>query len=364
MAEQAQRSEATVGLTGVRTLRETQLGALYAGQDANRNQAVWVKDVAPKLDPALVERAREAFEREIRAVFRSELPALVKPLETELRKGGGYVVFPAPEARKLTPLGVGVSDLASEDAASLLGAVCEVLAELAGEGLTFAVLPVPYLFRHQDGSLAWMPATFHYLQEQLGIAPAVTTQEPLLVAPEIREGRADERSLVYSVAAWGYLLLAGPENRGSLESIAAGTRPRPLYMINAGVPPDYAQALERGLRPDPRDRYQTFGEFAAALARAPRPQTVEAGPQSRFGQLWAAGPLSWIPLPVAIVLAILGLVFAGFRLYPLARDSFGAPPDPTKNEIYSAPSGTFTPDDAPKRRLEDDLLKGPSGAQR
>ena len=360
MSAPSDRTGATVGLARVRTLRATNVGTLYAGSDGNRNQDVWAKELATQLEPAYIERAKEAFERELRALFKSASHAVVKPLEIQLTPGANYAVFPDAEAEELTPIGLVTAAVPPDEAGALIRSACEVLVELHEQGVTFAVLPVPYLFRRKDGSLAWHAGHFHYVEEQLGIAPAAVTQEPLFVAPEIQQGHADERSLVFSVAAWGYLMLAGPENRGSLESAVSGTRPRPLYMINDAVPSEYAQALERGLRGDPNDRYQTFAEFVAALARCPQPVAVAEEKESRLAQMWGEGPLRRIPFPVALCLAILGVVFAGVMAFVNFGGSLLPGPDPKENEIFVAPEGEGMRPPPPTDMLSDDLEQSQS----
>jgi serine/threonine-protein kinase len=93
-------------------------------------------------------------------------------------------------------------------------------------------------------------------------------------APEqIQGGTVDARTDQYALAASAYELLAGqpPFRRDStlavLNAHLTGTMP-PLSTRRPGLPPGVDAVLARGLAKEPRLRYRSCGEFAAALGAA------------------------------------------------------------------------------------------------
>lgn len=99
-----------------------------------------------------------------------------------------------------------------------------------------------------------------------------TMGTPLYVSLEQAKDASDvdARSDLYSVAVMLYELLCGhtpfvPTNMAELYIHLAITQPRSLDELRA-LPPGLAAVVHKGLEKDRADRYQSAGEFAAALA--------------------------------------------------------------------------------------------------
>jgi eukaryotic-like serine/threonine-protein kinase len=96
---------------------------------------------------------------------------------------------------------------------------------------------------------------------------------PAYMAPEQARGATvDHAADLYSLAAIAYRCLTGhaPFSGGELPDIlyrVVHTPPRPASSL-AKLPPDVDLVLAIGLAKDPRDRFATAGELAAALADA------------------------------------------------------------------------------------------------
>lgn len=98
---------------------------------------------------------------------------------------------------------------------------------------------------------------------------------------QVKEGRADERSDVFSAGATLYRLLTGarfPDVFARTEALADG-RPDPLlpaHRLNPAVPEALAGALQRAMRLKPEDRHASAADFRAAWRRAAvKPITAE-----------------------------------------------------------------------------------------
>jgi serine/threonine-protein kinase len=94
---------------------------------------------------------------------------------------------------------------------------------------------------------------------------------PSYMAPELIRGqKADARSDVFGLGAVFYELLSGRRafnGKGITQIVMAliSSEPTPLAQLAPNVPAPVARIVERCLRKDPAERYQSAGELYAAL---------------------------------------------------------------------------------------------------
>jgi serine/threonine-protein kinase len=124
-------------------------------------------------------------------------------------------------------------------------------------------------------------------------------------------GGTDERSDLYSLGATLYVLLTGVVPP-SATNMAAGAQMPGVKRLNAGVPERYAKVIERALRLQAKDRYQSVDEMYLALFG--RPLTTAPVSRRTTGAP-AAAPATgrrpgWMPLLIGI-----GLLIAGSGLW-------------------------------------------------
>lgn len=101
-------------------------------------------------------------------------------------------------------------------------------------------------------------------------ATATVAGTPHYMAPEQFDGRADERSDIYSVGCLLYECLTGtPPFEGTMAAqlLAHRNHPRPdVREITSQVRAPLAAVVQRAMAIDPADRYQSVHEMLAALA--------------------------------------------------------------------------------------------------
>lgn len=203
------------------------------------------------------------------------------------------------------------------------------------------------------------------------------------ISPEAIEGlEVDHRSDVYSLACTAYHLLSGqpPYAATTMTSLMAAHLHRPVPAIT-DLAPDLPEALNgvfaKALAKDPDERFQTCGEFVAALRGAvdgdapdpayagtllapTRPHRTTAAPTfhstaSEAGPTRSPRPWSWSTAVLACSAVVLAAAVAALVVF-LPRGEQGsaapqavAPTVSTKAVTRSvAPSSTASPSPAPQ----------------
>jgi Domain of unknown function (DUF6777)/Protein kinase domain len=101
----------------------------------------------------------------------------------------------------------------------------------------------------------------------------IATGTPYYMAPEQTEGRADERSDIYSAGVVLYELLSGRvpypyDSPGRLFAAQVSEPPARITTLRSDVPPPLEEALRRALASDPAERWPTADAWAGALTAA------------------------------------------------------------------------------------------------
>ncbi len=123
---------------------------------------------------------------------------------------------------------------------------------------------------------------------------------PLYMSPEQCRGtsQVDARSDIYSFGLILYQMTSGElpfmsEGMGELFDMQMNRPPPPLESKVPGVNPALSAAIERALRKDPAERFQTMGEVQRALLAAlsvASPSAARPGPRPRVATPIAAVP--------------------------------------------------------------------------
>jgi Tol biopolymer transport system component len=275
------------------------MAVVYLARDLKHDRDVAVKVVRPELAAAI---ARVRFLREIEIAARlrhphivplydsGELPADPDPGEPDASLL--YYVMPYEAGRSLRERLDSGTAHSVDEAVRILREVGEALAHAHQHGIVHRDIK-------PDNVLL---SGGHALVTDFGVARAVTEAAtgaaagsgstalgtPTYMAPEqVAPGaRVDHRADLYSLGVLGFELLAGhPPFAGDgppSPRKRAGAM-RDLRRARPNLPPALVGALARCLAERPGDRWQSAGEFLAALEAISEPATVPAGARQRTG---------------------------------------------------------------------------------
>jgi serine/threonine protein kinase len=176
----------------------------------------------------------------------------------------------------------------------------------------------------------------------------IATGTPYYMAPEQTEGRADERSDIYSAGVILYELLAGRvpypyDSPGRLFAAQISAPPAPITSIRDDIPPALDHALSRALATEPNERWPSAEAWTEALTskEIPPPAPVP---------LTGTDPDMLRTLAPAEIAAAKAAAGEGAAPGPEpAPPAAAAPPPPTPPPLPAAPP-TPTPGEDERRR--------------
>jgi len=170
----------------------------------------------------------------------------------------------------------------ADEARTIGAAICRALAAVHAAGVVHQDLKAHNVMRESGGRVV---LTDLGLGSRLsGSAwPGPAGGSPLYLAPQLFEGqRSPPVSDIYSLGVLLFHLTSGRypvEGADRLEIERAHKERRRIRLrdVRPSLPPDFVQVVERALARDPAERYQTAGDFEAALV-----STTTASGRSRF----------------------------------------------------------------------------------
>ncbi|KXP08715.1 protein kinase domain-containing protein [Tsukamurella pseudospumae] len=159
--------------------------------------------------------------------------------------------------------------LSAELVVDIVGAIADQLDSWATEGLVYGTVQSSEIDVLLDGDVLVAAALTGFPSPPEVLRPTVLMANARYIAPELLRGNPFSPSVdQYSLACTAFELMTGTE------PFAAGTVAETMARAGRGVVPaadlpgDLGVVLATALAPDPHDRYESAGEFAAALRRA------------------------------------------------------------------------------------------------
>jgi serine/threonine protein kinase len=238
------------------------------------------KDVAVKVLPenfAGNAEARERFLREARAAARLEHPNVIQVLDAGSANGQPFIVMQYVDGTDLERALRKKGKLSVDDALSIGKKVALALAAAHKLGIVHRDIKPANVMITKQGRV--MVGDFGLARPVDG-GGTITTEgmimgTPHFIAPEQARGeKVDGRSDLYSLGATLYSLIGGryPFSGNSPMSIAVKhatptEKPEPLRKLDASVPAEVDQLVQKLMAKRPEDRFQTGDELALAIDR-------------------------------------------------------------------------------------------------
>lgn len=320
-------------------LGQGSMGIVYKAHDPNLDLDVAVKVLRPEClqGETLVKR----FLAEARVLGRLDHPNIVRVYNVDEDQGTVYI------AMELL-VGEGLNEIAKKrrltpaEIADLGAAIAEALGYAHSKGVVHRDVKPGNILVRPDGKpkitdfgIARIEDSSEHLMTQAGEVlgtPAYMSPEQVLSEP------VDGRSDIFSLGIILYELCAGERpfggsSLGAVFQAITQASPVPIRKKNPDVPAGLADVVERCLRRNPAERFQTGEELAGAL-RASIPKegpdrSVPAGPGAEAEK----GVPAW-----GIVLVLVLLAAGGSAYYMLGNRAAVAPPPQAPVQAPAPPS--------------------------
>ena len=272
----------------LRILGQGGMGAVFLARDLRLQRPVAIKFMRP--DRAKEDRRTlKRFTNEARFTAGSEASLHRGGLRLGGHGGAGLHRLRIRAGRDLKSLLVEAKRGLEPELVRVLGlSMASALDQAHGHGLVHRdVKPHNVLLvegweeRFRAGvELGWAKLTDFGLAKKVDDEATMMTRTGLVVgtpnymAPEQVEGKAvDGRTDVYALGVVLYSALAGPGERRCFLAFTRGPLPELAELVPAAAP-ELAAAVMKAMAYDPRERWATAGEFAAALRAAAPPVEI------------------------------------------------------------------------------------------
>jgi len=279
-------------------------GSVYRARDSKLQT-----DVALKLVPLRAESVGDPVRslKEARLLARIRHPNVVRVHGADVIDGRVGIWMEFVEGQTLAAMLRARGSLGAREAALIGADLCQALAAVHAAGLIHGDVKAGNVMREAGGRTVLMDfgtGKDVSLPLPAGARGLDFAGTPLYLAPEVFRGEA--RSKLNDVYALGVLLfhivtkdypVVGRTQADVEDAHKRGARRR-LRDIRPDLPAMFVEAVERALAADPRERFQSIGEFEAALTRF----------LGRTDQRWAPGFRTWLVAACVALVAGLGTV--------------------------------------------------------
>lgn len=305
-----------------RLLGQGGMGAVYLARDVTLDRPVAVKVISPEV--ASNGSIRERFLQEARAVAKLRHPNIVSVYSAGEAKGLAYFVMEYVPGESLRDLLTRGGPVGGERAEVILREIAMALDYAHAQGLVHRDVKPENILLDADSGRAMLTdfGVARAFEKEGGLTQTgMILGSPRYMAPEQASGdRAiDGRSDLYALALVGYELYTGAPvvQSGTVASMLVKhltETPAPLIEKASSVPEHVGIAIDRGLRKDPDERWQTGRAFAEAIAggtltssgelRSGASGTFSKAKSQEKGRRWAV--LAVVGVVVAAVLGWFG----------------------------------------------------------
>ena len=254
----------------LQTLGEGAMGAVYKARDREVDRLVAIKVIQPELanSPEMLKR----FKQELILARQVTHRNVVRIFDIGEADGMKFITMEFIEGRDLKSTIVNRGKLPTEEAVNIIRQICQALDAAHSEGVMHRDLKPQNIMIDNNGRVVVMDFGIAHSKD----LPSMTMTGALVGTPEymspeqVRNERCDQRSDIYSLGAMLYEMLTSivpfqnencwlaMNNRVTGDPIA----PRKL---NPKLSAQAEEIVLHAMQRDPKDRYQTAGEFKRDL---------------------------------------------------------------------------------------------------
>jgi serine/threonine protein kinase len=273
----------------VRKVGEGSYGEVYHARDTWLDHPVALKLLRPELSDHV---APTKLLDEARVLVKVRHPNVVAVHGADLQQGrvGFWMEF--VQGQRLDDLVAFHGLLSAEEAAAIGQELCSALAAVHDAGLVHRDVKAQNVIREPKGRVVLMDfGAGQLVADAVGGGGAGT---PLYLAPEMyADAPASPQTDIYALGVLlYYLVTAGyPVPARSIEELKeahARGRQRPLLVARPGLPRGFVNVVEKMLKVDPAERYQTANDALAGLKRFTAPASIAKKAVLWSGRLAAA----------------------------------------------------------------------------
>ncbi|BAU46727.1 serine/threonine protein kinase [Sulfurifustis variabilis] len=258
------------------------MGTVYLGRDPRIGRVVAIKTIAlSQFEEAERPQVRERFFREAEAAGRLNHPNIVTIYDAGEEQDLGFIAMELLEGKDLTHYVQPGKELPLEWVVDVVTQVADALDYAHRCDVVHRDIK-PANIMHDDAKQSVKVTDFGIarITDSNNTRTGVIMGSPFYMSPEQLAGKpVDGRSDLFSLGVTLFELLAGVQPfRG--DSMAAlmyqiANEPHPdILAIRPALPPRLKSFLDKALRKDPSDRFQTGAEFRDALVAGVRVRSV------------------------------------------------------------------------------------------
>ena len=257
------------------------MGSVFKAHDPVLERSVALKVISPDIE--VTDALRTRFFREAQACARLNHPNIVTVYDLAEVDGHLFIVMELLEGEELRGIISRRKPIALEDKLAIMIQVCDGLAYAHQRGVVHRDVKPGNVFVLHDGSVKIV---------DFGIARIMNSDSDLTrkglvmgtlryMAPEQAQGRADQRSDVFSVGAVFYELLVyrqafpGDDPMVILEALRSHPPPL-LHEVDPAIPAELGKVIAGALTRDPQQRLAELGTMRRELDRIRRRLVDEA----------------------------------------------------------------------------------------
>ncbi len=252
---------------------------VYRATDRETRQPVAIKVLMSRLASDAESVAR--LKREAQLALKLNHPNCCGLLAYGEANGLPYLVMPFLEGETLSTRENRVGPMPVADAVALVIQLCRGLQHAHDQGVMHRDLKPENIMLIKDGDRdRAVVMDFGLAKERIAgpentrlTATGIVLGTPEFMSPEqIRGKPVDPRSDLYSLGVLAFEMVSGelPFDGATAQETMLNHltgRPRRLKAVRKSVPDRLDQALDRAMKIDPADRFQTMTEFAEALTQ-------------------------------------------------------------------------------------------------